>query len=253
MKNLDGPLVSVCVAVYRRHDAPNVMTLAQSLSAALQKYSAELVVALNGVSPDEAAVPDGALCVDLRLNRGVAPGWNAAARESSGQFLVFANDDATPRPGSLDLLVDALEANPRAGVVGPTATRWDIPNGRPIAPVQVDAIPSGQPFEAEVVDGYLFSCRRPVFEELGGFDEGYAPASWEEIDFCTAARSAGYSNYAIAGCQVDHEYGISKRQPPWKRVGFNGRSELLWSIHRRNRRLFLSKWSGVQTRPVESS
>jgi GT2 family glycosyltransferase len=97
--------------------------------------------------------------------------------------------------------------------------------------------------ECEVVSGFLFACRRETWEAVGGFDERYAPASWEEVDFCTAVRATGSRCYALAGVSCGHEWGVSRRQMPWARARWDGRSETWRSIHRRNRRHFLAKWA----------
>src|SRR5206468_3010427 len=90
--------------------------------------SGELVVALNGITAEGAGAPDDVRTVDLGVNRGVAKGWNAAARAAHGDILCFANDDLELGPGALRLLWEALE-HPDAGVVGPVGTRWDIDTG----------------------------------------------------------------------------------------------------------------------------
>ena len=93
------------------------------------------------------------------------------------------------------------------------------------------------------MSGFLFAVRRSVYDAVGGFDEAYAPASWEEIDFNMAVQAQGLKSYAVAGVEAPHEWGISAKAPPWRAVRWGGRRELLWSIHRRNRRHFLGKWS----------
>jgi GT2 family glycosyltransferase len=242
--------VSVCVPVYRAHEAPNLASLAPALPGALRGLGGELCVALNGISAADAGVPAGARTVDLGVNKGVAPGWNAAAREAAGDVLVFANDDVQLGPRSLALLHGALAAHPDAGVVGPVGTRWDIPAGEHREWVDTSALADGAVAECEVVSGFLFACRAQLWRDLGGFDEFYAPASWEEVDFCTAARAQGQRNYAVAGVQAPHEWGVSKRQMPWARVRFDGRSETWRSIHRRNRKHFLDKWATAALAPV---
>jgi hypothetical protein len=47
----------------------------------------------------------------------------------------------------------------------------------------------------------------------------------------------------VAGIEQEHDFGVSKPQPPWRRVQWGGGSEFVWHIHRRNRRHFLRKWS----------
>ncbi len=237
------PEMSVCVPVYREHGPPNLRTLAAALPAALGALRGELVVALNGIDAGTAGAPPDAVTVDLGVNRGVGPGWNAAARAAGGELLCFANDDVELGPRALEVLAGALRAHPDAGVVGPVGTRWDIPAGEHRAWLDLSGRPEGDVEPCEVVSGFLFACRREVFERLGGFDEFYAPFSWEEVDFCTAARVAGLRCYAVAGVEVAHEFGVSQKVVPWRRYRWDGRSQAVWLIHRRNRRHFLRKWA----------
>jgi GT2 family glycosyltransferase len=231
--------LSVCVPVYRAHEAPNLATLAAALPAALGARSGELVVTLNGIGAEQAGVPASARTVALPENRGVAPGWNAAARAAAGDVLVFANDDVVPGAEALERLASALEQLPEAGVVGPVGARWNRGTWRHEATVE----PAEGAAACDAVSGFLFATRRSTWDAVGGFDESYAPASWEEIDFNMAVQALGLRSYAVAGVDAPHEWGISARQAPWKTVRWGGRRELLWSIHRRNRRHFLSKWA----------
>jgi GT2 family glycosyltransferase len=218
-------------------------TLAASLSDALGSLEGELVVALNGISKDAAGAPDDAVIVELAINRGVAPGWNAAADAATGEILCFANDDLLLGPGSLELLAHVLRERQDAGVVGPEGTPWDIQRGTHERPLDMSDRPVGDLEPCEVISGFCFACRRETYDAVGGFDEYYAPLSWEEVDFCTAVRARGLRCYAVAGVDHEHEYGVSKPQPPWRRAHWDGRSQSLWRIHRRNRRHFLRKWA----------
>ena len=240
--------LSVCVPVYRVHAAPNLGTLGASLPAAAGDLRSELVVALNGISAAHAGVPEGASTVDLGVNRGVSPGWNAAADVARGDVLVFCNDDVLLGPGSLELLYRTLVERPEAGVVGPVGTRWDLERAEHQSWLDLFGRAAGDVECCEVISGFLFATRRETWRDAGGFDEAYAPASWEEVDFCTAVRThLGLRCYAVAGVEHKHEFGISRHAPPWRRVHFDGRAESLRSIHRRNGRRFRSKWHGVAT------
>lgn len=245
------PEVSVCVAVYREHDAPNLASLARALPAALDGLEWELVVALNGIDAASAGAPPNARCVDLGINRGVAPGWNAAANAATGEILCFANDDLEPGPGSVALLAKVLREHPDAGVVGPDGSRWDLAEGRHLPEARTAEVPIeertvGSLAACEVVSGFMFACRRETYDAVGGFDEFYAPYSWEEVDFCTAVRAHGLRCYEVAGVEHAHEWGVSQRQPPWRRAHWDGRSQSIWRIHRRNRRHFLAKWAKAE-------
>jgi hypothetical protein len=70
-----------------------------------------------------------------------------------------------------------VENLPHVGVVGPLGSRWDIAAGE-----HLDWVRPREPSEAlvcDVVSGLLFACFRETWEAAGGFDEAYAPASWE--------------------------------------------------------------------------
>jgi GT2 family glycosyltransferase len=127
--------------------------------------------------------------------------------------------------------------------VGPEGTPWDIPAGTHGTPFDLSGRPAGDVEACEVVSGFFFACRRETYDAVGGFDEYYAPFSWEEVDFCTAVRARGLRCYAVAGVDHEHEYGVSKPQPAWRRARWDGRSQCIWRIHRRNRRHFLRKWA----------
>src|SRR3954467_1301671 len=108
----EGPSLSVCVAVYRRHRRPNLASLGEQLPATAGGLATELVVALNGISRGSADVPARAVVVDLGTNRGVPVAWNRAAERARGEVLVFVNDDVALAPESLRLLHDALLDTP---------------------------------------------------------------------------------------------------------------------------------------------
>jgi GT2 family glycosyltransferase len=237
--------VSVCVPVYRVHAEPNLATLADTLERALDGLRGELVVALNGISAAEAGVPPWARSIDLGVNRGVSPGWNAAAANARGAVLVFANDDVLLGSRALRLMHDALTSHAEAGVVGPIGTRWDLSVPKHLEWLDLSGRAPGEVEACDVVSGFLFAVRHEVLEAVRGFDEAYAPCSMEEVDFCTDVRKRlGLKCYAVAGIETEHEYGISVSRP-WTRVRHSGRTEFLRSIHVRNVRHFRNKWQGV--------
>ncbi len=236
-------MISLCIATYRAHAQPNVASIAAVMEQSLAGAEGELVVALNGLDRGQAGVPDGAVTVDLGVNRGVAPAWNAAARASSGEVLVFCNDDVELGAGALARLAGTLALRPDVGVVGPDGSYWDLKRGK-LLPKTARSHSEGDGLtECDVVSGFLFACLRETWESVGGFDEFYAPASWEEVDFCTAVRASGKRCFEVTGVSCRHEWGVSRRQMPWARARWDGRSETWRSIHRRNRRHFLAKWA----------
>jgi GT2 family glycosyltransferase len=237
--------VSVCVPVYRSHAAPNIAALGESMSGALEGMTGELVVALNGIDATAAGVPEQALTVDLGVNRGVAPGWNAAASVARGRTLVFANDDVVLGRGALAQLAHTLEDHQDAGVVGPLGALWELSRQRHVEWVEPTDLAPGELRRCDAVSGFLMAARREVYERAGGFDERYAPCTWEELDLCTTVRvRLGLECYVVGGVKHEHEFHISSA-PPWRRLRYDGHSEMLWRIHHRNARYFRRKWAGA--------
>lgn len=236
------PRLSICVAVYRRHGAPNLATLVEDLPDAVDGIPHETVVVLNGISPQAAGATDDLRVISFAQNRGVPIAWNAAARASLGETLVVVNDDVRLGPGSLRMLAEALDGDSTMGVVGPVGTRWDVTVPRHLEYVDTTELPPGTAIPCEVVSGFLLATPHATWEAAGGFEEAYTPCGFEEVDYCTAVRvKLGKDCCCIAGIPFQHEFGISA-QRSWRRIRWDGGNERLGAIARRNRAHFQKKW-----------
>ena len=54
--------------------------------------------------------------------------------------------------------------------------------------------------------------RRAVWQELGGFDEGFFPLWFEDVDFCRRAIDRGYQLYYVPEAVARHRGGHSISQ-----------------------------------------
>ena len=53
-----------------------------------------------------------------------------------------------------------------------------------------------------------------MFTELGGFDEAYAPAYYEDADFCMRLAAGGDASSTSRASTVTHvRYGSGRRRP----------------------------------------
>src|SRR5205085_6064186 len=56
--------------------------------------------------------------------------------------------------------------------------------------------------------GALLLTPRSLFERLGGFDERYRPAYYEDADYCARLWARGYTvRYEPAAVAIHHEFG----------------------------------------------
>jgi GT2 family glycosyltransferase len=63
--------------------------------------------------------------------------------------------------------------------------------------------------EVDQPAGAFLMVRRAVWEELGGFDEGYFPLWFEDVDFCRRATERGYHVYYEPEAVAKHTGGHS--------------------------------------------
>lgn len=81
------------------------------------------------------------------------------------------------------------------------------------------------------LEGWLIGCTKPTWEELGGFDDYFAPNDYEDIDFSTKAIVQGYTLVALDSPQVRHISGAT--------IGYNPQRLALTEA---NRVRFKKKW-----------
>lgn len=220
-------------AVVVAHDSGGV--LAESCGRLLACAEvAELRVVDNG-SRDAAPA---ALAADPRLrvirnegNPGFAVACNQGARASSAQWLAFVNPDCFVAPDSLRRLLEVQLADPRIGLLGadvrdadgvpePAARRRDPTLARVLARAfgRGDALhlapgTAGQVRDVDATSGALMLLSRAVFEQVGGFDEGFRLHA-EDLDLCRRVRALGLRVAVAEGVVVTHLKGTSSRKRP---------------------------------------
>ena len=136
-----------------------------------------------------------------------------------GTHLVLLNNDTEPQPGWLEALLAIAERDPATGAVG---AKLVYPDGRlQEAGGIVFADASGWNYgrggdpttratascaRSTTAPAPACSSRARVWEALGGFDERYAPAYYEDTDLCFAVRERGLKVvYQPAAVIVHHE------------------------------------------------
>jgi GT2 family glycosyltransferase len=173
------------------------------------------------------------------VNVGVARAWNMGAMMAEGDILCWSNDDVIVGPGAVERLVEVLESDPSVGEVGAHGGMRYMrgPNsGHCERMIESDRVE-----EADEISGYLFLTKRSVFEEVGGFDNSFTPAFYEEIDYSFKVRAKGYKCLVVPGVDVKHRkmHGVSAKRVA---VDYLGRTERTDEITRRNHEYFVRKW-----------
>lgn len=216
---------SVIVLAYR--SAQRLLKCLRSLRDHESAFHKEIVVGLNQVPADELEelkdVLAGAPGYHSSVNLGFSGGNNLAARYAAGDYLIFLNDDSTIQPGWLDALVNAADSNQDAGAIGsrilfPNETFqeaggiiWSDGTTAPVGrglPRNWPCFQSPRTVAYSSANGLL--VRRRAFEEIGGFDESYYPAYYEDVDLCMSLRhKLGLEVYYEPDAALIHEEAAS--------------------------------------------
>jgi GT2 family glycosyltransferase len=177
----------------------------------------ETVVCVDNASTDGSAELIAARFPQVRLlrqpvNLGFAGGVNAGAAASQAEMIVLLNQDCLVQPGWLDGFSQVLQDQPDCGAVGCTVLAADGAVNHTGARI-THPLGYGQhlteplasaPYPVEYATGAFFACRRSAWERLGGMDEQFYPAYYEESDFCLRLRQHGYHVRVAPAVQATH-------------------------------------------------
>jgi GT2 family glycosyltransferase len=147
---------------------------------------------------------DGATIFRSESNLHFLKGVNHAARAATGRTLLLLNNDAQLLPGAVEAALRTLDSAPDIGAVGgriilPDGTLQEAGSiiwrngaasgyGRGQDPNDVDVM-----FQRDVdyCSGAFLLTPMETWRGMGGFDERYAPAYYEETDYCLRLWESG--------------------------------------------------------------
>ena len=219
------PLVSIVLVVYNR--AELTLHCLRSI-AEVSGVGLELVV-VDNASTDRTATlfdqVDGARYFRNDANLFFISAVNRGVRESQGKYVLLLNNDAVLLPGAIQSLVATLESAPDIGGVGGKIVFLDgtlqeagniiWKNGTCLGYGRGDDPVASQYMFRRDVDycsGALLLLKKDLFDQLGGFDEAYSPAYYEETDYCMRLWQAGYRVVYEPRAAILH-YEFASRDP----------------------------------------
>ncbi|MCB9378291.1 MAG: glycosyltransferase [Holophagales bacterium] len=186
----------------------------------------ELVLVDNGGEIDLDERP-GRRILRPGRNLGFAGGSNLGARAAAGDLLLFLNPDARPLEGALERLLEGFEARPEAAGLVP---RLVSPDGTSQAAWQLRPLPgaaslvahaffwnpsrgpaSEPPAGSRIAQpaAAALALRRSAFEAVGGFDERFHPAWFEDVDLARRLDAAGQPLLYHPEATFSHRIGSS--------------------------------------------
>lgn len=237
----EEPRVSIVLVLYNQ--APLTYNCLCSIVSHAPRDS-EIIIVDNASTDDTAALLHhvrGAVVLRNTDNRYYPPACNQGAARARGHYLLLLNNDAELMPGSLNAAIAILQ-DPEVGAVGGRIINFSghlqeagqllWSDGSSMGYGRGDICDRPQYMFRRDVDycsAAFLLTRTQLFRELGGFDEAFSPAYYEETDFCIKLWERGLRVvYEPRATILHYEFGS------WG-------SDLAGELMTRNRELILAK------------
>ena len=215
--SVQRPVVSVVLVLWNQ--AP--LTLACLRGLAQMADTPYEVIVIDNASTDRTTDLldrlDGVRVIRNDHNEGFLKAVNQGVAAAYGELVLLLNNDAVLRAGSLAAACETLTADASVGAVG---GRIVLLNGRLqeagsivwqdgscLGYARNQPADCGESMFVRDVDycsGAFLLFRRATFDALGGFDDAFAPAYYEEVDFCLRLWQNGLRVVYEPRAVIDH-------------------------------------------------
>jgi GT2 family glycosyltransferase len=210
------PFCSIVIPTYNRPER-----LANCLEAITQqdypRDQFEVVVVDDGSPTSMAEVVEPFrdrfnLTLIRQENAGPAKARNVGASRASGKYLVFTDDDCTPKADWLKALTAQFEAKPNDLIGGQTLNALPENLFSTASQILIDYIYSYYNLEAESASFFAsnnFAMPADPFRLLGGFDTSFPLAAGEDREFCDRWLHHGYPMSYAPDVQIYHAHYLT--------------------------------------------
>lgn len=217
LSNPDKPKVSILLVLYNQ--APLTLLCLESIAQFAPAYC-EIVIVDNASSDESGKMLEqikNAKIIRNADNAGFVRAVNQGAEICRGDYLLLLNNDALLHPGSIESALRTFEEEPQAGAVGGKILLLDgfLQEAGSIIFDDGGCLGYGRKQPADLPE---FMFRRRVdycsgaflltplalFREMGGFDDDYAPAYYEESDYCIRLQKRGLHVFYDPDAVITH-------------------------------------------------
>jgi GT2 family glycosyltransferase len=253
LPSCDAPKVSIIIPAHNQW--AHTHACLQSIVRGEPTLAFEVILADDASTDDtrHAARWVEGLVINRNVeNLGFLRNCNAASHKARGEYVLFLNNDTEIQPGAITSLLQTFGVHPDAGLVGSKLLYpdgrlqeaggivWDDGSAWNYGRGQDPSLPEFNYLrETDYCSGASIMVPRALFMKLGGFDDRYSPAYYEDTDLAFAVREAGRTVYYQPLSVVVHHEGVSH--------GVDA-SQGLKSGQLRNQEVFKLKWRGTLQR-----
>ena len=209
----------------------------RSIPAACEGLEYEVVVHDNASNDSTLQHLGDANVLRSSKNEGFAAGTNRAFAASRGRYVFLLNPDCELAPRTLTRLFEFLDSHPHIAAAVPLLIDHSgdsqrefqlrrlptmgsfvaellllnriLPRNRWTASYRYRDLDLTEPRKIEQPAAAALLLRREVVEEIGPLDEQFAPAWFEDVDYCRRLAEAKKEMWVVPGAEVVHFGGSS--------------------------------------------
>jgi N-acetylglucosaminyl-diphospho-decaprenol L-rhamnosyltransferase len=209
----------------------------RSIPAACEGLEYEVVVHDNASTDDTIAHLGDAQVIRWPVNAGFAAGTNRALRDARGRYVFLLNPDCELSPRALTMLHAFLEAHPEVAGAAPllidetggSQREFQLrrlptlstlasevlllgklfPENATTARYRYRDLDLTEPRRIEQPAGAALLLRKSVVDEVGPLDEQFAPAWFEDVDYCRRLAEQHREIWVVPDAQARHFGGSS--------------------------------------------
>ena len=219
----ENPQVSIIIPVYNQFEYTYLCV--QSIIKNSGEIRYEILIAddcSSDLTVDIEQVISGLRVIRNAENLRFLRNCNNAAKYAKGQYILFLNNDTQVQENWLAPLVELIERDQKIGMVGSKlvypdgrlqeaggilwkdGSAWNYGNRSDPDLPEYNYIK-----EVDYISGAAIMIRRELWEEIGGFDERFAPAYCEDSDLAFEVWKHGYKVMYQPKSVVVHFEGVS--------------------------------------------
>ena len=226
----------------------------QSIYDTLDSIEYELIIVNNNCQDNsiEYIAKKFSQCkiIDSNINLGYAGGCNLGAKNASGKYLLFLNDDTIITKNCISELINTIEKNNNISSVQPKIKNYFEKNyfdyaggcggyidylgypfvkGRLFDTIEKDTGQYDKETKIFWASGTGFLTSSDVFRKIKGFDESLF-AHMEEIDYHWKCLMLGYDIYIQPNAVLYHKGGQTLPYGSFKKIFLNHRNSMILFI-----------------------
>jgi GT2 family glycosyltransferase len=206
----------------------------QSIAAAPPRASIEIIViddASTDETPELLRSVKGIRYLRNETNQGFLLSCNRGAALAHGRYLHLLNNDTQVQAGWLDALLDVFREEPETGIAG---SKLIYPSGHLqeagaalkrdgcVELIGLNQDPAEPIYNrrrrVDHCSGASILIEKPLFDRIGGFDEVYAPAYYEDCDLSLRVQAAGRHVVYEPSSVVVHHLSVSTNARPAEKM-----------------------------------